>query len=88
MSAAPVFLFGLWRMSIFTTADRDAVKAAIVTAAVNGFSRVTIGGQTSELKPLKELMDLLQTIQADIAADNANSLGGMRFRKTIPPGCG
>lgn len=73
-------------MAIFTTADRDAVKAAIVTAAVDGFASVTVQGQTTTLKPLAELQQLLQVIQSDIAS--SQTLGGIRVRQAVPGGCG
>lgn len=73
-------------MAIFTTADRDAVKAAIVTAAVDGFASVTVQGQTTTLKPLAELQQLLQVIQSDLAG--GQSLGGFRVRQAVPGGCG
>jgi len=75
-------------MSLFTTADRDAIKAAMVTFATQGFATVTVGGQTVGVKTLDELRRMLDMIQADLAAANSNSLMGMRFRKTIPPGAG
>jgi hypothetical protein len=71
---------------IFTTADRDAIKAAMVTFATQGFATVTVGGQTVGVKSLDELRRMFDMVQADLAS--ANSLGGMRFRKTIPPGAG
>jgi len=73
-------------MSLFTTADRDAIKAAMVTFATQGFATVTVGGQTVGVKSLDELRRMLDMIQADLSSGNA--LGGLRFRKTIPPGCG
>lgn len=69
-------------MAIFTTADRDAVKSAIVTAAVNGYASVSVGGQSVSMKSLQELKDLLQVIQADLAS--ADSHFGLRFTKLVP----
>ena len=73
-------------MAIFTTADRDAVKAAIVTAAVSGFASVTVNGQTVQSKTLAELQSLLVMIQQDLAT--ANPMGGMRVSQLVPGGCG
>lgn len=73
-------------MAIFTTTDRDNVKAAIVTAAVSGFASVTIAGETVASKSLSELMKLLEVIQADLATSQPH--GGMRFTQLVPGGCG
>lgn len=73
-------------MAIFTTTDRDNVKAAIVTAAVNGFASVTIAGETTAVKPLSELMDLLKVIQQDLATSQPH--GGMRLTQLVPGECG
>jgi len=73
-------------MAIFSTADRDAVKEAIVTAAVAGFASVTVAGQTTAMKPLSELQNLLAVIQADIASSQPH--GGLRFTQLVPGGCG
>jgi hypothetical protein len=73
-------------MAIFTTADRDAVKAALITAAISGVASVTVGGETVQNQNLKQLQDLLAMIQSDLASSQPR--GGMRFVKTIPPGAG
>lgn len=73
-------------MAVFTTTDRDNVKAAIVEAAVNGFATVTIAGETVTAKPLADLMKLLDIIQADLAT--AQPHGGMRITQLTPGGCG
>ena len=75
-------------MALFTTADRDAVKSALITAATEGFASVTIAGQTTATYTLDQLRNLLKTIQGEIAADNVSGFCGMRPRKTIPPGAG
>lgn len=73
-------------MALFTTADRDAVKAAMVTLAVEGVATVSVGGESVTARSLDELRRLLEVIQADLAADLPR--GGMRMVKTIPPGAG
>jgi hypothetical protein len=87
---APPFSFGPNCMAaIFTTADRDAVKSAIITAATAGVASVSVGGQAVTTYSLSELKMLLNEIISDLAADNTSSAGlGMRFRVTKPPGAG
>ena len=75
-------------MALFTTADRDAVKTALITAATEGIASVSISGQSVTAYTLDQLRKLLEMIQEDLAATNPNSLGGMRIRKTIPPEAG
>jgi hypothetical protein len=75
-------------MALFTTADRDSLKAALMEAAIAGTAEYTVPGRSKRLYSLKELRELLEVIQADLAADNPNSLGGMRIRKLIPPEAG
>lgn len=72
--------------AIFTTADRDAIKAAIVTAAVEGIASVSIAGQSVTTYSLDQLRKLLAEVQQDLAADVSH--GGLRMVKLIPPGCG
>lgn len=73
-------------MAIFTTTDRDNVKAAMVALAVDGFASVTIGGQTTTVKSLDELRRLFDMIQQDLAT--AVPRHGLRMVKTVPPGAG
>lgn len=73
-------------MAIFTTADRDNVKAAIVEAAVSGFASVTVNGQTVQAKSLTELQRLLEVIQQDLASGQPH--GGMRVTQFVPGGTG
>jgi hypothetical protein len=75
-------------MSLFTTTDRDAVKSALIEAATNGVASVSVAGQAVTTYTLDQLRNLLNAIQQDIAADNENSLGGLRFRVTKPPAAG
>lgn len=75
-------------MALFTTADRNAVKTALITAATNGFASVSLAGQAVATYTLDQLRNLLKEIQADIAADNTSGFVGMRTRKTIPPEAG
>ena len=73
-------------MALFTTADRDAVKTALITAATEGIASVSVAGQQVQSYTLDQLHKLLQAIQQDLAAGNAR--GGMRMVKTIPPAAG
>lgn len=73
-------------MAIFSEADRDAVKAAIITAATTGFASVTVAGQTVQSQTIDQLRKLLEVIQQDLA--NAQPRGGMRVTQLVPGGCG
>lgn len=73
-------------MAIFTSADLDAVKAAVVQAAVDGVASCTVAGQSVTARPLAELQKLLETIQADLA--RAGGGIGIRTYQFVPPGCG
>jgi hypothetical protein len=73
-------------MSLFTTADRDAVKTAMVELAVSGFATVTVGGQTVTVKALDELRRMLDMINADLASDQDHF--GLRMVTLIPPEAG
>lgn len=73
-------------MAVFTTTDRDNVKAALVTAATDGFASVTVGGQTVTKKTVDELLKLLAVINADLAADQDHF--GLRMVTLVPPGAG
>lgn len=73
-------------MAIFTTTDRDAVKAAMVRLATHGIATVTIGGETTTVKSLDELNRMLQLINADLAS--AKEHFGIRMTKLVPPGTG
>jgi hypothetical protein len=75
-------------MALFTTADRDAIKTALITAATEGFASVSIGGQTVQTYTLDQLRKILELVQAEIAADNTSGTGGMRFRKMVPGSTG
>lgn len=78
----------LLSMALFTTADRDALKSALITAAIDGVASVSIGGQAVQTYSLDELRKLLQLVASDIAADNTAGLGGMRVRQLVPGGTG
>ncbi len=73
-------------MAIFTTTDRDNIKAAMVSFAVDGFAAVTIGGQTTTVKSLDELRRMLEMVQADLASGKSHF--GLRMTKLVPPGAG
>ena len=70
-------------MSLFTDADLAAIKTAIITAATSGIAEVTLSGQSVRSYSLKELRELLDLIQGDLAAGNTDGLG-LRFRKFVP----
>ena len=74
-------------MALFTTADRDAVKTALITAATEGIASVSISGQSVQSYTLDQLQNLLAMIQGDLASDAAGS-GGIRTRQIVPPACG
>lgn len=73
-------------MAVFTTADRDAVKSALITAATTGFASVSISGHAVQSFTLDQLRALLKEIQADLAGSSAT--GGMRITQLTPGGCG
>ena len=78
-------------MAVFTTTDRDNVKAALMTAAVEGVASVTVGNQLIQTFTLEQLKKLLNEIVADLAGDvspGASTRMGMRMVRTVPPGCG
>lgn len=77
-------------MAIFTTDDRDAVKTALIEAAVKGYSSVSVNGERIENASLDELERLLGVIQRDLLADEAatGSQAGLRIRQLKPAGCG
>lgn len=73
-------------MALFTTTDRDNVKTAMVSLAVNGFATVSVGGQTVTVKSLDELRNILDMINADLASDQTHF--GLRMVTLVPPGAG
>lgn len=73
-------------MALFTTADRDAIKTALITAATEGVASVSVAGQTVQSYTLEQLQKLLQVVQADLS-DSSTGFG-MRRVKTIPPEAG
>lgn len=73
-------------MAIFTTADRDAVKSALIAAATDGVAEVKVGNEEAKTYTLEALTKLLNVIQQDLAS--ARSHGGMRMVKTVPGGAG
>lgn len=73
-------------MAVFTTADRDAVKVAVVTAATDGFASVTVGGQSVTKKTVDELLKLLAVINADLASDQTHF--GLHMVTLVPPEAG
>jgi len=75
-------------MALFTTADRDAVKLALITAATTGFASVSIAGQAVQTYSLDQLRKLLEMMQADVAIDAPGAQGGMRVKQFVPGGTG
>jgi lipopolysaccharide/colanic/teichoic acid biosynthesis glycosyltransferase len=73
-------------MALFTTADRDAVKTAMVRLATDGIATVTVGGQTVTVKSIDELRKLLDLINSDLASDQSHF--GLRMITLVPPGAG
>lgn len=73
-------------MAIFTTADRDAVKTALIEAAISGVASCTVAGQSVTGRTVDELRRLLETIQADLASSQPH--GGMRLVQLVPGGSG
>lgn len=73
-------------MAIFTTADRDAVKSALITAATEGVASVSIGGHAVQTYNLDQLTELLQRIVEDLAANSTTTgaSGGIRRRQFTP----
>jgi hypothetical protein len=72
----------------WTTSDLTTIETAIRSAMTDGVASVSVGGQSVQSYTLKELRELRAEIKGELASDNANSLGGMRARKTIPPAAG
>lgn len=73
-------------MATFTTADRDAIAAAMVRLATDGIASVTVGGTTVVAKDIGQLQKLLEMVNADLAADQEHF--GLRMIQLIPPGAG
>lgn len=74
-------------MALFTTTDRDNIKTALVTAAVNGVASVSVGGQEVQTYSLEQLKSLLAMVLDDLSSDDV-SHGGLRLRQLKPGGCG
>lgn len=72
----------------WTTSDLTNIETAIRSAISEGVASVSIGGQATTVYSLEALRELRAEIKGELAAANANSLGGMRMRKTIPPEAG
>jgi hypothetical protein len=73
-------------MALFTTADRDAVKTALIEAATSGVASCTVQGHTVTGRTVDELRSLLDYIQADLASSKPHN--GMRFSQLVPGGTG
>lgn len=82
----PHCLFKARTLAIFTTTDRDAVKTALVEAAVAGVAEVKVGNEAAKSYTLDELHRLFNAIVQDLAS--SKPLGGMRMVKTVPGGAG
>lgn len=72
----------------WTNDDLTTIETAIRTAMSEGVASVSINGQSVQVYTLKELRALRAEIKGELAAANANSMCGMRTRKTIPPAAG
>ena len=70
----------------FSQTDLDNIDAALVRFAVDGFASVTVGGQTTAIKSLDELIRLRKMIADQVASSSPNS--GLRIRQLVPGGCG
>jgi len=70
----------------FTTTDLDNIDTAMVSFAVNGFASVTVGGQTTAIKSLDELIRLRKMIADQVTATGTH--GGLRIRQLVPGGTG
>lgn len=73
-------------MALFTTADRDAVKTALIEAVTSGVASVSVAGQSVQSYTLSDLQKLLAYINEDLAT--AGTHGGMRIRQMVPGGTG
>lgn len=73
-------------MALFTTADRDAVKTAMVKLITDGIASMTVGGQSVTVKTVDEAERILKMINADLAADQTHF--GMHQVTLVPPGAG
>jgi hypothetical protein len=69
-----------------TEADLDALDQAALDIAISGIATVTIAGQTTTVKSLKELRDFRNELAGQIASESTAS--GLVTRQLIPPGCG
>lgn len=76
--------------SIFTTEDRDAVKAALLTAVTNGFASVSVANERMDNQSVDELRKLLDYINNDLSQGTATTgtTAGMVVRLLVPGGCG
>jgi hypothetical protein len=73
-------------MSVWTTEDREAIKCAIKTAALEGYAELEIADQRVRRYSLDELMKLLATVEADLATGSASPFG--KCFQLVSPGCG
>lgn len=74
-------------MALFTEADRDAIKDAIITAiSEGGVASVAFGNRSIQKYSLDQLRALLHEAQAEVAGETTT--GGLRIRTLVPPGCG
>ena len=69
-----------------TEADLDALDQAALEIGISGIATVTIAGQTTTVKSLKELREFRNELATQIASETTAS--GMVTRQLIPPGCG
>lgn len=68
--------------------DLTLIETLIRQAITEGVVSASIAGQSVQSYTLEQLREMRAEIKGELAAANANSLGGMRIRKTIPPAAG
>lgn len=73
-------------MALFTPADLAAVKAAYLTALVEGIASANIGGEQVVGWTVDQWKKALDQIQQDQSTGNAAM--GMRSRKMVPGSTG
>ncbi len=74
-------------------ADLAAVEAAIIDAAAKGIESVTVDGNTTTARPLKDLIEAENHLARKAALGGTSARGGarsgwnaLRPAKSVPPG--
>lgn len=73
-------------VAVWTATDRDAIKDAIKTAALEGYAELEIADQRVRRYSLDELMKLLAMVEADLATGSATPF--LKTFQLVSPGCG